>query len=132
MRKVLRKSRYGYALGVVLFLIGISAIIYTFWRVWLETGSFNEFLTAFWNLLWTKEIDLVAGISFKLIFLFILGMTALIFSALTLAFSRKWFVAGEKVLVECPFCKKRWRTDPQKALVHCPYCRQLIHPRIVE
>ena len=132
MRKVLRKSRYGYALGVVLFLIGISAIIYAFWRGWLETGSFNEFLTAFWNLLWTEEIDLVAGISFKLIFLFIFGMTALIFSALILAFSRKWFVVGEKVLVECPFCKRRWRTDPQKALVHCPYCRQLIHPRIVE
>ena len=132
MRKVLRKSRYGYALGVFLFLIGISAIIYTFWRVWLETASFNEFLTAFWNLLWTEEIDLIAGISFKLIFLFILGMIALIFSALTLAFSRKWFVVGEKVLVECPFCKRRWRTDPQKALIHCPYCRQLIHPRIVE
>ena len=132
MGKILRKSRYGYALGVVLFLIGISTIIYTFWGVWLETGSFNEFLTAFWNLLWTEEIDLVAGISFKLIFLFILGMTALIFSALILAFSRKWFVVGEKVLVECPFCKRRWRTDPQKALVHCPYCRQLIHPRIVE
>jgi len=49
MRKVLRKSRYGYALGVVLFLIGISVVIYAFWRVWLETGSFNEFLTAFWN-----------------------------------------------------------------------------------
>ncbi|MCD6241555.1 hypothetical protein J7K27_08640, partial [Candidatus Bathyarchaeota archaeon] len=94
MRKILRKSRYGYALGVILFLIGISAIIYTFWRVWLETGSFNEFLTAFWNLLWTEEIDLVAGISFKPIFLFIFGMTALIFSALILAFSRKWFVAG--------------------------------------
>ena len=116
MRKVLRKSRYGYALGVVLFLIGISAIIYTFWRVWLETGSFNEFLAVFWNLLWTEEIDLVAGISFKLIFLFIFGMTALIFSALILAFSRKWFVAGEKVLVEYPFCKRRWRTDPKRLL----------------
>ena len=132
MRKILRKSRYGYALGVVLFLIGISAIIYAFWRIWLETGSFNEFLAAFWNLLWTEEINLTAGVSFKLIFLFIFGMTALIFSALILAFSRKWFVVGEKVLVECPFCKRRWRTDPQKALVHCPYCRQLIHPRIVE
>jgi len=43
----------------------------------------------FWNLLWTEEIDLVVGISFKLIFLFILGMTALIFSAIILAFSRK-------------------------------------------
>ena len=132
MRKILRKSRYGYALGVVLFLIGISAIIYAFWRVWLETGSFSEFLTAFWNLLWTEEINLTARVSFKLIFLFIFGMTALIFSTLILAFSRKWFVIGEKVLVECPFCKRRWRTDPQKALVHCPYCRQLIHPRIVE
>ena len=99
MGKVLRKSRYGYALGVVLFLIGISAIICTFWRVWLETGSFNEFLAAFWNILWKEEVDLVAGISFKLIFLFILGMTAQIFSALILAFSRKWFVAaGEKFL----------------------------------
>ena len=88
MRKILRKSRYGYTLGVVLFLIGISAIIYTFWRVWLETGSFNEFLTAFWNLLWTEEIDLVAGIRFKLIYLFIFGMTAQIFSALTLEIGR--------------------------------------------
>ena len=107
MRKVLRKSRYGYALGVVLFLIGISAIIYAFWRVWLEIGSFNEFLAAFWNLLWTEEIDLVAGISSKLIFLFILGMTALIFSALTLAFSRKWIVAGKKSSCRVPFLQEK-------------------------
>lgn len=132
MRKILRRSKFGYVLGVIIFLIGFSAIIIAFWEIWSETGSFNEFLSAFWDILWTKEMEIAAGASFKLIFLLIFGMTAMIFSVIILAFSRKWFVAGEKVLVECPFCKRRWRTDPQKALVHCPYCRQLIHPKIVE
>ena len=132
MKKVLRKSKFGYALSIILFLLGISAITIAFWKVWPKTTSTNEFSSAFWNLLWTEEIDTIMGISFKPIFLLIFGITAIVFGSVILVFSRKQFAVGEKVLVECPFCKKRWKTDPQKALVHCPFCRQLIHPRIVE
>ncbi|RLI19858.1 hypothetical protein DRO54_07560 [Candidatus Bathyarchaeota archaeon] len=132
MKRVLRKSKFGYALSLILFLLGISAIIFVFWRVWLKTGSVNGLASAFLNSLWTEEFNLAAGISFKLIFPFIFGIIAITFSSIILAFSRKWFVIGEKVLVECPFCKRMWRTNPQKALVHCPFCRQLVHPKIVE
>ena len=132
MKKVLRKSKFGYALSLILFLLGISAIIIAFWRIWLKTYSMNNFISAFWNLLWTEKFDSIPGLSFKLIFLFIFGIVAIVFSGVIWAFSRKWFLVGDKVLVECPFCKRRWKTDPQKALVHCPFCRQLIHPKIVE
>ena len=132
MRKVLRRSKFGYTLSLILFVLGILAITFAFWRVWLKTDSANKFASAFWNLLWTEKFDVIAGMSFKLIFLFIFGVIAIVFGSLILVFSRKWFIVGERVLVECPFCRKRWRTDPQKALVHCPFCRQLVHPRIVE
>lgn len=132
MRRMLRKSKFGYALSAILLILGFSAIVFVFWRIWLKTSSVDEFASAFWSLLWSEEFSLVAGMSFKLIFLFIFGIIAVFFGIVILAFSRKWFIVGEKVFVECPFCKRRWKTDPQKALVHCPFCRQLVHPRIVE
>ena len=132
MQKILRRSKFGYALSLILCLLGTLALIITFCKAWPKVYSANDFISTFWNFLWTEEFNLFPGVSFKLVFLTIFGVVAIVFGSIVWMFSRRWFHVGEQVLVECPFCKRRWRTDPQKALVHCPFCRQLVHPRIVK
>jgi len=106
MKKVLRKSKFGYALSLILFFLGISAIIIAFWRIWLRICSADSFISAFWNLLWTEKFDFILGVSFKLIFLFVFGIVAIVFGGVVWAFSRKWFLVGDKkFLLSAPSAK---------------------------
>ena len=133
MKRILRRQKSGYALSLILCLTGLTTICLTVWKTWPKVSSAGNPLSTFWTLLWTEQLDFISGIDFKLIYLTILGAVMLIFGVVIWALSRKWFyLAGETVLFQCPFCKKRWRASPDKGLVHCPHCRQLIHPKMVE
>jgi len=133
LKRILRRQKSGYALSLILCLTGLTTICLTVWKTWPKVSSAGNPLSTFWTLLWTEQLDFISGIDFKLIYLTILGAVMLIFGVVIWALSRKWFyLAGETVLFQCPFCKKRWRASPDKGLVHCPHCRQLIHPKMVE
>jgi len=133
LKRTLRRQKSGYALSLILCLTGLTTIFLTVWKTWPKVSSAENPLSTFWTLLWTEQLDFISGIDFKLVYLTILGAVMLVFGVVIWALSRKWFyLAGETVLFQCPFCKKRWRASPDKGLVHCPHCRQLVHPKMVE
>jgi len=133
MKKTLRRQKSGYALGLILVLSGLAALITAVWKTGSQVFQAENPVYVFWRLLWTENLDFLQGIEFKLVYLVVLGVTMLVAGVVVISLSRQWIaLAGEKSLFQCPFCNKQWSASPDKALVHCPHCRQLIHPRLVE
>jgi hypothetical protein len=133
MKRILRRQRSGYALALTLCLIGVAAILVTLWKTWPQASSAQDPVSTFWALLWTKSLELIPGIEFQLAYLTILGVVSIAVGIVVWILSRQWFfLPGETVLLQCPFCKKTWRSIRDKALVHCPHCRQLVHPTMAE
>jgi uncharacterized protein YjeT (DUF2065 family) len=133
MKRILRRQNSGYALALILCLIGIAAILVPLWKTWPQVSSSQDPVSTFWTLLWTQNLDFIPGIQFQLAYLTILGIVSIAVGVVVLILSRQWFfLPGETVLLQCPFCKKTWTSIRNKALVHCPYCRQLVHPTMAE
>jgi hypothetical protein len=132
-KRMLRKQKSGYVLGLLLCLAGLILFAVVLWKMWPEISSAQNPTAVVWPSLWAEQPSFIPGIEFRLMYLVILGVAMLVFGVTVLGLSREWFsLAGETVTFECPFCRKRWRTRPDKALVHCPHCRQLVHPKMVE
>ena len=133
MRTILRRQKSGYALSLILCIIGLTALIVTLWKTWPEVSSAQDPVSAFWTLLWTQKLDFIPSIEFKLVYLTILGTVSIIVGVTILVLSRQRLsLPGETILLQCPFCKKRWRSIRDKGLVQCPHCNKLVHPRMVE
>lgn len=133
MVKILRRQKSAYALSAVLCLLGLTALSITLWKTWPKISSAENPLSTYWTLLWNEQLEFVPGIGFKLAYLLISATVLFGSAVLVWALSRKWFyLPGDIVLFQCPFCNKKWRATEDKALVHCPHCNQLVHPRIVE
>jgi hypothetical protein len=133
MKRILRREKSGYALGLLLFSAGLVTMLISLWRAWPEVSSAQNPALAIWTVLWTQSINVVADVEVRLLYIFASGMAMLVLGLILWALSRQWFaLAGNRVVLQCPFCQRKWRTRPDKALVHCPFCRQLVHPRLVE
>ena len=133
MKWILRRQRSGYALSLILFLAGLTALLVTVWKTWPEVSQSQDPVSAFWTLLWTQRLDFILGIEFKLAYLTILGTVLMIVGVLVCILSQQWlYLPGETMLFRCPFCRKRWRAIRDKGLVQCPHCQQLVHPIMVE
>ena len=134
MSKILRRQKSGYALSLILCLIGLTSLFVALWKTWPEVSSANNSFSAFWTLLWREQLDLIPSFELKLAYLVILGTVMLVSGVLIWVLSRQWFhlPAGEIVLFQCPFCKKQWRGHRNQELVNCPRCRKQTYPRIVE
>ncbi len=133
MIKILRRQKSAYALSAVLCLLGLTALSITLWKTWSRISSAENPLSTYWTLVWNEQIGSLLGIEFKLAYLLISAIALLISAVLVCALSRQWFyLPGDVVLFQCPFCHKKWRATEDKALVHCPHCLQLVHPKIVE
>jgi hypothetical protein len=117
----------------MLCLLGTVAISFAVWKTWPQVSAAENPLSTFFNLLWSEKLDLIPGLEFTLIYLFIFGDVMLIVGVATWVLSRQWFLLpGKTVWYRCPFCKKKWRSTEDKALVHCPHCLQLVHPTLTE
>ncbi|MDH5623222.1 MAG: hypothetical protein OEY39_01980 [Candidatus Bathyarchaeota archaeon] len=134
MFRILRRQKSGYALSLVLCIIGLTSLFVVLWKTWPEASSANNPFSAFWKLLWTEQLDLIPSFEFKLAYLVILGTAMLVSGVLIWVLSRQWFhlPAEEIVLFQCPFCKKQWRGHRNQELVNCPRCRKQTYPKIVE
>jgi hypothetical protein len=131
--KILRMQKPAYALGLLLCLLGIIALLATLWKTWPQVSSVKDPFSTFLALLWTEKLDLIPGLEFKLVYLVVFGDVMLIAGVVVCVFSVRWFyLPGKTVWYQCPFCKKDWRSSGDKALVHCPHCRQLVHPIMIE
>jgi hypothetical protein len=131
--RILRRQRSAYALSLILALAGITALLITLWKTWLQISSVKDPFSTFMKLLWTEKLDFISGVEFKLIYLVVLGDVMLISAVVVYVLSVQWFfLPGKIVWYRCPFCHKDWRSSGDKALVHCPHCRQLVHPTLIE
>jgi len=130
--RILRKQKSGYALGIMLCLIGLVLIFITIWRTWPNISAENS-VQSFWAAVWAQKLDFIPVIEFKLAYLIILGIALISVGFVVLILSRQWLtIYNGTTLFQCPFCKKRWRALRDKGLVHCPHCNQLVHPTMVE
>ncbi|MBS7647556.1 MAG: hypothetical protein QXQ64_06015 [Candidatus Bathyarchaeia archaeon] len=133
MKRILRKQKSTYIVGIFLCLLGITALIVALWKICPKFSTSQNLLSTFLSLLWTENINVGNLIELKLVYLVIFGDIALVFGFILWLLSRQWLIVpGKTVWYQCPFCKKRWKAVGDKALIHCPHCRQLVHPRIAE
>jgi len=133
MRKILRTQRSAHILSVILCLLGTVAISFAVWKTWPQVSAAENPFSTFVDLLWSEKLDLMSGLEFTLMYLFIFGDVMLIVGVATWVLSRQWFLLpGKTVWYRCPFCKKKWKSTEDKALVHCPRCLQLVHPTLTE
>ena len=130
---VFRRQKSAYALSLLLCLMGIAALLTTLWKTWPQVSSAKDPFSTFLTLLWTKNLDIVPDLEFKLVYLVVLGDAMLISGVIVGVLSvQRFYLPGKVVWYRCPFCPKDWKSSGTKALVHCPHCRQLVHPTIIE
>jgi DNA-directed RNA polymerase subunit RPC12/RpoP len=128
---VFRIKRSAYALSLLLCVMGIIALLAILWITWPQVSAARDPFSTFLTLIWTRNLDFIPG--FKLAYLVALGDVMLISGVIVSVFSvRRFYLMGEVVWYQCPWCHKDWRSSGIKALVHCPNCRQLVHPILIE
>jgi len=133
MRRILRREKSGYALGLIFCLLGLILLATVLWKVWLRVSISQLVLSDLWSYLWTEQLDFPWGVGFKLIYFTILGVVILFSGAVMLALSEKWFtLSGETVLLTCPYCKNHWRASRGKGWAECPHCRQFVQPQVAK
>ncbi len=131
--RILRRQKSTFVLSIVLSLLGVAALLFTFWKIWPHISSVKDLLSTFMTLLWSEKFDLIPNFEFQLIYLVALGVVLLISGVTLYILSVRWFyLPGTVVRYRCPFCHNDWRSTGDKALVLCPHCRQLVHPTLVE
>lgn len=142
------KKKSGYALGLVLCIIGVILLLVVVWKSW-QQGIFNSTnpLSDFYTLLMETYSDIDLGIGLKPAYYTILGFVLLIAGGIILAVRRERVRVVEEVkaLLECPLCKNHWQEPLAKAQLksmgypeartltrrRCSNCGKFIRPKIV-
>lgn len=142
------KKKPGYALGLLLIIIGAIMLLLLVWK-WWDTGVFADPdpLSALSASFWEPYDDIDLGIGLKLIHYTFLGLVLLIVGSGILVARREKIPVVEEVnvLLECPYCKNQWRESMSKAHLEsmgypkvrtlsrrkCSKCAKFIRPKIV-
>ena len=142
------KKKSGYALGLLLVIIGVIMLLVLVWKAWEEeVFTSSEPLSELNTILWKKYSDISLWIGLKLIHYTLLGVVLLVVGgAILIARREKVRVAEEvSVLLECPLCKNQWRETMSKPTLKsmgypevrtlsrrkCSKCAKFIRPKIV-
>jgi hypothetical protein len=133
VKKAVRRYKLGYALGTMLCVIGVMALLTVVWRTWPQIASSPDPAAVFWTALWEQQLSLISGVDVKLMYFLVLAATTLTSGALVLAYSsQRFFLPGNVMKLQCPFCKRFWHARYDRGQVLCPHCQHLIHPRMIE
>lgn len=132
MRRVIRKKTSAQILGSLLLIAGLAALGFVFWKassvVSLDTG-----MSALWSYLLNEQMDVASLVTFKAIYLVIMGMVFSALGLITLIFSRQiFYLSGESVVLTCPYCKKHWKARRAMGWAECPHCRKFIQPEVAK
>ncbi len=148
MSMTMLKKKTGYALGMVLCVIGIIMLVLVLWKFW-GAGVFESSapLSEMSIQLWTEHADIALGVGLQLIHYFIVGVVLLVIGATILVVRREKIQVVEEVttLVECPRCKNQWEEPLAKEQLKsmgypkvrtlsrrkCSNCGKFIRPKIV-
>jgi len=133
MRRILRREKSGYALGLILCLVGLFLLAVVLWKALSNVSVSQLVLSDLWSYLWSAQLVFPFGIKFSLIYFVILGAMFFFSGIAVLALSQKWFtLPGETVLLTCPYCKNHWRASRGKGWAECPHCRQFVQPQVMK
>ena len=150
MSMTMLKKKTGYALGIILSVIGIIMLGLVLWK-FLDAGAFSPFSISALNaqLLEVEHADIALGMGLKLVHYSILGVILLVVGGIILVARREKIQVVEEVtaLLECPRarCKHQWEEPlgkeqlksmgyPQVRTLSrhkCPKCAKFIRPKIV-
>jgi len=138
------KKKSGYALGLLLCVIGIIILLVVLWNLYQAEALTS--LSAFSEKLLEKEFA-VLGIGLKLVHYTLLGVVSLVVGGVILIARRERVPVTEEVtvLLECPRCKNQWRETMSKPHLKsmgypevrtlsrrkCSKCAKFIRPKIV-
>jgi len=134
------KKKTGYALGLLLIVVGILMLLVVLWELYQAEDFVTELLEG--------EIEVFRiRTGLKPIYSTLLGVVLLVVGAAILVVRREKIRVVEevKVLLECPFCKSQWREAMSKPHLEsmgypkvrtlsrrkCPKCAKFIRPKIV-
>ena len=148
MGMTILKKKTGYALGLLLCIIGGIMLLVLVWK-WWDEGVFasSNMLSDLSKSFLTEYPDIALGIGLKLIHYTILGVVFLIAGSAILVVRRERVTVTEEVtvLLECPYCKNQWRESMSKPHLEsmgypkvrtlsrhkCSKCAKFIRPKIV-
>lgn len=145
------KKKPGYALGLLLIIIGAIMLLVLVWKVaeaWPDISASPNLLSALGEqLLEVEYADIALGIGLKLIHYTLLGLVLLVVGCGILVARRERVPVTEEVtvLLECPYCKNQWRESLSKTHLEsmgypkvrtlsrrkCSKCAKFIRPKIV-
>jgi len=147
MSMTILRKKTGYALGVLLCVIGIAMLLLVMWKLWDadvfgSANFFSDFSTTL-----GKELDVVSGTGLKFLHVSFIGIILLFVGVGILVARREKIQVVEEVtaLLECPRCKNRWEEplgkDQLKSMGYpqvrtlsrrkCSHCGKFIRPKIV-
>jgi len=147
MSMTMLKKKTGYALGIILLVIGIIMLGLVLWKLWQEQVFTS--LDFFSDLITHLTASNPFGIGLQLVHYFIAGIALLLIGGVILVARREKIQVVEEVtaLLECPRarCKHQWEEAlgkeqlksmgyPQVRTLSrhkCPKCAKFIRPKIV-
>jgi len=143
------KKKPGYALGLLLCIIGIIILLLVLWNLY-DAGALTS-LSKFSEQLLEKNFVILGielkTIGLKLVHYTLLGVVLLVVGGAILIARRERVRVAEEVsvLLECPYCKNQWRESLSKTHLEsmgypnvrtlsrrkCSKCAKFIRPKIV-
>jgi len=102
------------------------------WKAWPTVSASSNFISQLWSTILSEQIEVSSLASFKLVYLFIMGVFFLGLGVIALVLSRQIFYgAGTPVLLKCPYCHNSWRARRAKGYAECPHCRKFVQPQVM-
>ncbi|MDH5782105.1 MAG: hypothetical protein OEZ35_00345 [Candidatus Bathyarchaeota archaeon] len=149
MRMIILKKKTGYALGLLLCIIGIAILLVVLWNLYQAkaltslSAVSEQLLEGGFSILGT-EIEIVG---LKLIHYTVSGIVLLVLGGVILIARKERIPVVEEVnvLLECPHCNNRWQEPMSRTHLEsmgypqvrtlsrhkCPKCGKFIRPKIV-
>jgi hypothetical protein len=148
MGMTILKKKTGYALGLLLCIIGGILLLVLLWKWWdTEVFTSPDMLSALSSSFWAEYPDIDLGIGLKLIHYTFLGAVFLVAGSVILVARRERVTVTEEVtvLLECPHCKNQWRESMSRVHLEsmgyprvrtlsrhkCSKCAKFMRPKIV-
>jgi hypothetical protein len=100
-------------------------------KAWAGVSASPNSPSALWAYILTEQVSVASFAVLKLIYVTAMGAVFLVFGMVVLGLSRQiFYVSGESVWLQCPYCKNSWRARRAVGWAECPYCRKFVQPQV--
>jgi len=131
MRRIIRRKPSGQVMGALLLIVGLGLLLAVLMKAWSGVSASPNFLSALWAYILSEQVNVASLVVLKLIYVTIMGAVFFVFGIVVLGFSRQiFYVSGESVWLQCPYCKNRWRARRAMGWAECPHCRKFLQPQV--